>query len=376
MYLTGGSENVPGPAFTELVGHLIESMGQSLDSLKRTDDEILLRTSDGFVYAFLEDPARVSLAQVERLLGESRDAPAKLVVLTPARLPLALSTELLRRRATVVESVRFHELVRSLGLGSYLGEEPRGEAPKGSTRLLPSARQLDTVMLRARTWMDWGVPAVALRFYRQAVAWKPEFLPAQTGIGRALAQLGLWEDAGRVFDDVLALHPDDLDARIGKAALLGSMGEVRQEVAAYRALREEAPKRIDLRTYLIAALIDAEDWAGARAEVEQLLTVTPEDPQVRFLYSVALERTGAPGDAKRERERARRLGLSPEREEALSAHLAPTTVAPLALRDTDPPRSSETPSPPLASVVDSPPENTTPTPTPPKKVSPRRRKAK
>ncbi|MCI4331131.1 MAG: hypothetical protein L3K19_04710 [Thermoplasmata archaeon] len=312
---------MPGPAFTELVGRLVESMGQSLEALKRQDEEILFRTSDGFLYAFLEDPNRVSWGQVERLLGEVRDQPAKLAVLTPGRLPLALSAELLKHGATVVDGERFHELARGFGLGSYLGEEPPGEKARPSARLLPSARQLDQVMVRARTWMDWGVPAIALRFYRQASQMKPGFLPARNGIGRALAQLGLWEDAGRVFDEVLSLHAEDLEARIGKAALLGSMGHARDEIAAYRALREEAPQRVDLRMYLVAALLDAQDWAGAQVELEGMLKVTPEDPQVRFLYSVALSHTSTPAEAQRERERARTLGLTPEREAALSAHL-------------------------------------------------------
>jgi tetratricopeptide (TPR) repeat protein len=321
MYLTEGFWAVPGPTFTELVGRLIEAMGQSLEALKRTDEEILLRTSDGFLYAFLEDPNRVSLAQIERLLGEVREQPARLAVLTPGRLPLALTAELLRHQSTVVDSERFHELARGFGLGGYLGEEPTKPVARPAPRLLPSARQMDEVMVRGRTWMEWGVPALALRFYRQASQLKPEFLPAKTGIGRALAQLGLWEDAGRVFDEILALHPDDLDARLGKAALLGSMGNVPEEIAAYQALRDESPRRLDIRTHLIAALLDAKDWSAARSEIEGVLGVSPEDPQMRFLYSVALEHTGTPVEAQRERERARSLGLTPMREASLCAHL-------------------------------------------------------
>lgn len=325
--------------FVTLAGAVVEAMGQRLDAAKPTDEGLTLRTSDGFLYSFLEDPNTVSLETIQQLLGGEGNVLVRLVVLTPGHLPLAFSEEVKSHGGTLVEGARFAELVRQLGLETYLGEEPRAPT-KETRRLLPSAQQLDGIMHRARTWLDWGVPALALRFYRQAADLKPGFLPAKVGVGRSLLGLGLIDDAERAFDEVLAARPGDVEARLGKAAVLGARARPKDEVAAYRKLLAEDESRNEVRAHLLAALIDLGDWAGARGEIEALLVLTPEEPQMRFLHSIALSRTGERPKGEEERLEARRLGLSYEREAALCKHLglpipeppttgeAPVAVAP------------------------------------------------
>jgi tetratricopeptide (TPR) repeat protein len=309
------------PSFTELVSHLLEAMGQRLDAARPIPEGLLLRTGDGFLYAFLGDPAEVSLQTIARLIQEAGPSGTRLVVLTPGRLPLALVSELTQKGATVVESQRFRELARQLDLESYLGEAPHASPERNRSRLLPSAQQLDQILGRARTWAEWGVPALALRFYRQALNLKPEFLPARTGIGRALLALGLTDDADRTFDEVLAARRNDVEARLGKAAVLGARGHPNQEIAVYRALLAEDPKRIEVRTHLMAALIAQNEWRAARVEIETMLVPNPEDPSLRFLHSVALRRTGSADAGDTELEHARQLGLTYERESALCGYL-------------------------------------------------------
>ncbi|HXQ79172.1 MAG TPA: hypothetical protein VN819_03025, partial [Thermoplasmata archaeon] len=202
--------------FITLSSAVVEAMGQRLDAAKPTPEGLTLRTSDGFLYSFLEDPNTVSLETIRQLLGDQGSVLARLVVLTPGHLPLAFSQEIAGHGGTTVEGARFAELVRQLGLETYLGEEPRPLPAKEMRRLLPSAQQLDAVVHRARSWLDWGVPALALRFYRQASDLKPGFMPAKIGIGRSLLGLGLLDDADRTFDEVLSIRPEDVDARLGK----------------------------------------------------------------------------------------------------------------------------------------------------------------
>ncbi len=333
---------VASAAFVQLSGGLVEAMGQRLDAAKPLPEGLVLRTGDGFLYAFLEDPDRVSIDTIRRVLESGDGKPAHLVVLTPGHLPLAIQAEIQQRAGTVVEGARFAELARQLGLESMLGEEPRPPSA-ARPRLLPSAQLLDAAMNRARTWLEWGVPALSLRFYRQAAELKPGFLPAKIGIGRSLLGLGLTEDADRAFTEVIATRPNDLDAWLGKAAVLGARSKPKEEIEVYRALLAEDDARVEVRAHLVAALVELGDWSAARVEVEAMLENTPEDPQLRFLHSVTLTRTGEKDVANRERDEARRLGLSLERETALCLHLGLPAPSPPPSEPAAPLRRAERP---------------------------------
>ncbi|MGI0129923.1 MAG: hypothetical protein ACREDE_04535 [Thermoplasmata archaeon] len=316
------------PSFIQLSSGLVQAMGQRMEAAKTIPEGMVLRTGDGFLYAFLEDPDEISLDTIRRVTEEGGVSATRLVVLTPGHLPLAISAEVLQRSGTLVEGARFEELARQLGLESLLGEEPRAPAA-ARPRLLPSTQQLDAAMGRARTWLEWGVPALALRFYRQAAELKSGFLPAKIGVGRALLGLGLTDDADRAFMEVIAVRPADLDAWLGKAAVLGARAKPKEEIEVYRALLAEDDARVEVRAHLVAALVELGDWGAARVEVEAMLATTPEDPQLRFLHFATLTRTGEKESAERERGSARSLGLTYEREAALCLHLGlPAPLAP------------------------------------------------
>ena len=90
--------------------------------------------------------------------------------------------------------------------------------------------------------------------------------------------LGLTADAEHVFNEVLSSHPTDVEAKLGRAAVLGAQGRPLEEIAAYRSLLEEEPARTDVRAHLVAALVDLPDWMLAQAEIEKMLSATPEIP--------------------------------------------------------------------------------------------------
>ncbi|HTT25699.1 MAG TPA: tetratricopeptide repeat protein [Thermoplasmata archaeon] len=331
---------MPATEFSALVAAVAEAMDQRPDALRGAPEGLLLHTTEGFLFAFIEHPEDLSLAGVHRLLEEPSAARGRLVVLTPQRMPLALADEVVRRGGTVVAHDRFRELLRGLDLGQLIGEEPRGPHDVPGNRLLPSARHLDAVVARARTWLEGGVPALALRFYRQALAQKPEFVPARIGVGRSLAALGLEEEALGTFREVLAENPTDVEARLGEAAVHAAAGRTDEELRIYRQVLEDRPDRLDVRAQLMAAEMDAGRWPEARAELERMLKTAPEDPRLRFLHAVTLERTGASAEAPRELERARSLGLSLEAETALCGHLG---LPPPPPRPPDDRRSADVP---------------------------------
>jgi tetratricopeptide (TPR) repeat protein len=345
------------PGFGDLVDRLVEAMGQNVAAVRPRGETILLQTPDGFLYAFVDDTSKLSLGEVQRLFQEVPDTPSKVVVLTPDRLPLALGAEVLRRGGTLVEGTRFTELAKGLGLGEQLGEPPRAATDARRARLLPSARQLDEVVRRAESWQSWGVPALALRFFRQASELKPEFAPAKVGIAQSLLALGLPVEASRAYDEVLRSSPGNVEARIGKAAVLGATGHPEKEIAEYRALLAEHSGRADVRAHLLAALLDARSWAEARHEVEAMLRTMPDDPRLRFLRAVTLERLGEGSLAKTERERARTLGLPYDTERSLCEHLGLPVPAPRA-----PPEAGAARAPRAAAKLPRPTRKPTPSP--------------
>jgi tetratricopeptide (TPR) repeat protein len=363
-------------AFAQLVSRLTEDFGQQMGSSRQVPEGILLQTTDGFLYAFVADPAALSLAAVQRILRETPGGSRRLVAFCRSRLPLALSEELVHAGATVVEGPRFGELVGSLGLESLLGEEPRPPAPSAA-RLLPSAWRLDALMGRGRSWLEWGVPALAARFFRQAIELKPGFLPAKIGLANSFLSLGLLPEARQGFAEVRRTDPSHLEARIGEAAVLGAEGHPEAEIAAYRALLTEHPDELSVRAHLVAALVEHHHWTDAKEELASMLDKVPEDARLRFLHAAALEKTGATVEGARERERARRSGLTPEQEAQLSEQLGfppraipePRLPIPAALA-TPRPAGSTPPAPPR------PPARRAPPPPPPRRARPKaRRKA-
>jgi predicted Zn-dependent protease len=160
-----------------------------------------------------------------------------------------------------------------------------------------------------------------LRFFRQASQLKPEFLPAKVGLGRAFLALGLADDADRLFDEALAAHPEDVEARLGKAAVLGARAQPKAEIEMYRSLLAEDDARTEVRAHLVAALVEMGDWRSGRIEIERMLARTPEEPQLRFLHAAALAHTGQAALGEEERAESRRLGLTYEQEVALCKHL-------------------------------------------------------
>src|SRR5579871_3035679 len=103
---------MPGTEFAALVAAVAEGMGQRPDAVKGT--------ADAFLFAFIEDPDRLSLSAVDRILADPRSAGGRLLLLTPGRIPLAFAQRIAEHRGSLVEHERFRELLRGLDLGPLL----------------------------------------------------------------------------------------------------------------------------------------------------------------------------------------------------------------------------------------------------------------
>lgn len=304
--------------FVQLVRDLVEAMGQQLDAARPIAEGVALRTTDGYLYVFVEDAERVSAESIDRWCREGAISVEQLYVFSIPPAPRSWAPEVEQGGGKLIAGSDFRRLADELGIDSPLVEkDPSIHRPIGST--LPSAQGLDAEMRRAQTWATAGVMPLAAKFYERAARLKPEFLPAWVGLARSQTSLGAWEAAEGSWHRVLSLDPGSLEARMGLASVAGNRGNPGQELASYRAILTERPDFTPARVGLVATLIDQRAWLPARREIEKLLELAPSDPRLRFLHALAMERTeGITQESSDERSRARELGLAPEEEAELA----------------------------------------------------------
>lgn len=304
-------------SFGRLVADLLAAIDQRLAAARPVEGAWLVKSADGFLFAFAPEPASLRETQVRHWL-ENADAPAdRLVVFAPAPLPSELRSELVRRGATTVDGTRFVELAHDLDVSSPLLPPVERAAP-GSGTSLPSAARWAGLLERAGRWSAAGVPPLALRFYRQAAELKPDSVDARVGLLSSAMKLGLWEEVGRTSARLLELDPNQPFGRLGEAAARGGRGDRAGELEGYRALRREAPGFAPARASLIAALIEAGAWSEAEVEITDLLGLAPSNPELELLRSIVLDRQGRSREAAAAREKAEGLGLSAAAAERLA----------------------------------------------------------
>ena len=315
-------------AFARLVRDLIEAMGQRLGAARPIPEGLALRTADQYLYVFVDDVSRGSTDAVHRWCVEEEVPADHLVVFSAGSLPGSWQAMVEGGGGKIIAGPEFRRLLDELGIDSPLIErDPTIHRPVGTA--LPSARELDANMVRAETWATAGVLPLAARFYERAVELKPEYVAGWVGLARTQTALEAWPEATVAWNRVLALDSGSVDARLGLAAAAAAAGDTTREVALYRALLLEQPGLTAARVGLVAALIHQEDWSEARRETETLLTPVPNDPRLRLLHALTIERSGGPEEAARaERDAARRQGLTEEMEQGLLTSLSSRSAVP------------------------------------------------
>ncbi len=310
--------------FATMVDAIARAFGQEGRQLKETPEAIYLRTPDGLVYAFFEEPERLSAALVKRLVASMGEDLSRLVVLSLSPLAPESVSALEEAGSSVVAGDRFHRLLDGLELTGYAGSETATPPPDpdGERRVLPTADRLDQVMERGRLWMGWEVPAVALRFFDEAARMKPEFTPALLGRGLALLALGSADAAESAFERALSQNPGDEEARIGLARVTGLRGDPAGEVDELASLLKEDPGRTRVRANLVAALAPLGRWKEMNGHIEEFLRVAPQDPYFHAMSSLCFERLSDKEGAARERRAAEVLGMTPELWGELKANFA------------------------------------------------------
>jgi tetratricopeptide (TPR) repeat protein len=211
-----------------------------------------------------------------------------------------------RRRALFDEGVAKVEALSMKEAAAPLSEDERRELAR--SRELARYHPIVTDYLRARMLSTGKRHAEALAVFEQlsaSLSGHPRLLLDVAGLYR---QLGRREDARRVYEEVLAVDPDNADAHLGLCAV--ALRERRSEAAAHSAL--DALQRIHqspVAHFLLGlALARMNEHERAAEAFRTAISLNPNFPQAHLRLARLLEKHfGDVGTAREHRRQAREM---------------------------------------------------------------------
>lgn len=137
-----------------------------------------------------------------------------------------------------------------------------------------------------------GAPSEAEASFRAVLAKRPQALPAQVGLGRALYEQQRFDEAGKTLEAALKADPKDVGALTAHgllASLLGRAEEAKKELALAHELDPKNP--LTVRGY-VEVLLRLNDTPGAAAVIESFSKAAPRHPLGPFLMAWTMELDG------------------------------------------------------------------------------------
>lgn len=216
-----------------------------------------------------------------------------LLTLFPSQTP----TSALERARLAFEQGAYKDVVALAGASASESDAPRLAYLVGEAELVLDA------------------PAAAEASFRAVLARRPQALPAQVGLGRALVAQDKLEDAGKTLDAALAAAPEDVGVLVAHGLLASRLG--RAEVARKELLRahELEPKNPWTARGCVEVLLRADDIPAAAEVAEAFASAAPRHPMGPFLMGWTMELDGEDEAALEQYRRA--LELDPR---CLDAH--------------------------------------------------------
>jgi Flp pilus assembly protein TadD len=165
-----------------------------------------------------------------------------------------------------------------------------------AVELADRGRQPDGLDQSAREALLAGDAAGALRLYEQLSREFPEAPAARLGQALALERLGRVAEARAIYQSLLQVDPEDLDAKI---ALLGILAERAPDEALQllRRLVRAHPDDHRLPAQIAMVLARTGDLAGAIGAVRRAAALDPANAGYRANLGALLDRAGQRGAA-------------------------------------------------------------------------------
>lgn len=128
-----------------------------------------------------------------------------------------------------------------------------------------------------------GDMTAALQVFQRGLAAVPNSPELNYNTALALAMSDQAPASVALFERALQLNPRYLEARENLAGVLASLGRFDASVQQFRLAIEQSPNDAQTRLLLVRALLGQGERAQARAELEKLLQIEPDNPEARAL---------------------------------------------------------------------------------------------
>ena len=138
----------------------------------------------------------------------------------------------------------------------------------------------------ARAYLDTNAPAKADAAFKQALVFKPDYLPAQVAVIQRQVARGDLGGARNAVDALLAKAPALVEALLLKADLQLAAGEIAAAQETLSKAIEADPRGLPARVKMIALLSEHKDTAGADAQYNELAKIAPNLPVTLFLRAL------------------------------------------------------------------------------------------
>ncbi|MEC5397995.1 XrtA/PEP-CTERM system TPR-repeat protein PrsT [Uliginosibacterium sp. H1] len=157
---------------------------------------------------------------------------------------------------------------------------------------LPAAARLEVLVLRGSAYSELGDNQAAARSLDEARSLDPNSVAVLLADSSLQLKLRRVDAALALTDKALSIAPANADAWAAKAGVLLAQRQVPEALAAYgRALAAE-PKHIEARLARATVLLDAGQDAPAKADIDELGKLSPDDPRVAMLRANLAARRG------------------------------------------------------------------------------------
>ena len=119
--------------------------------------------------------------------------------------------------------------------------------------------------------------------FRDALKIDHEYVEALIGLGQSALASGRLEESLKLLDQAIELEPPRSEAHLARGQALELLGRPDQALAAYFRALETDTNLVSAALRIASLQVDQGRYDQALARLDNVIEVTPEDPQARYL---------------------------------------------------------------------------------------------